>query len=82
MAYRKDIAIPIINVTFNPITHPPLTQKIYLSDSRAVFRYAQHSYTFYCFRFMSVSTHKMAYWKEGGMCVWMHNSPVVSHIQF
>ena len=74
-----------LRCVFGTITHESFlacssTQEIDICDSRAVIQYVECLPT-YSFQVMSVSTHKMSYRKESVMCVWSHNSPVVSHIQ-
>ena len=63
------------------ILHPAVTQKIDISDSRAVIAYVEHQHTTCSFRVTSLSTHKMLYLNVGAFCVWTHNSPIVSRIQ-
>ena len=62
------------------ILHPPLTQKIDISDSRAVIGYVEHQHTICSFRVTSVRTHKMVYRKVVVFRVWIHNSPIVFRI--
>ena len=63
------------------ISHSALTQKIKISNSRAVIRHVERLHMTCSFRVTSVSTHKMSYWKVVVMPVWIHNSPIVSHKQ-
>ena len=69
MAYRKETML-----------HPPLTQKIDISDSRAVIYYLECQHTTSMFRVTSVSTHKMMYRKVAAFGVWIDNSLTVSRI--
>ena len=58
--------------------HTALTQKMVISDSRAVVHYVEWPYTTCSFRVMHVCTHKMAYWKETMTWVWSHNLADIS----
>ena len=57
------------------------TQKINISDSRAVIRWVELSYTTFSFRVVRLSTLKMTYRKETMMHVWGHNLPILAHVQ-
>ena len=48
--------------------HPALTQKIDIFNSRAVIRYVEHAHTTCSLGVMSVSIHKMSYWKVVATC--------------
>ena len=63
------------------ISHPALTQKIDISDSRAAIWYVEHPHTTCNFRVASVSMHKMSHRKVVTFCVWIHNSPILTRIQ-
>ena len=56
------------------ILHSPLTEKIDISDSRAVIRYLERQRTTCTFQLQvtSASTHKVV-----AFLVWIHNSPIV-----
>ena len=56
--------VPVIG-----ILHPALTEKIDMSDSRAVIGYVECQHTTSGFRVKSVSTHKMLYRKVVAFCV-------------
>ena len=52
-----------------------------ISDSREVIQYAERPYMTCSFQVIHVSMHKTLNWKKTAMCVWSHNSPIVSHMQ-
>ena len=77
--HTNDLSERVMRLT-NRISHPTLTQKIDISDSRAVIQYVERPYTTCSFK-LGVNTHKMLYQKVIVMHIWIHNLLVVSRIQ-
>ena len=57
-----------------------LTQKIDISDGRAIIQYVECQHTTCSFRDTSVSTRKMLYRKLVAFRVWIYNLRIVSRI--
>ena len=77
MAYQKDCDAHLEAYFAIHILHPPLAQKMDISNSRAVIQYRERQHTTCSFQVTSVSTHKMVNRKVVAFCVWIHNLPIV-----
>ena len=62
------------------ISHTALTQRIDISNSRAVIRLVKHPYMTFSFRVVHVhvSTYNVVYGKETVMRVWRHELPILA----
>ena len=65
------------------VSHSPIRQKkdTCVFDCRVVIQYVEHSPTTCSFPVTSIGTHKMLHWKVIAICVLVHNSLIVSHVQ-
>ena len=83
MSNRKETVIHVWNhnLLTASIWYAVLTQRINISDSRAVAGYAECPFTTCTFRVMHVSMHKMVYQKVSLMHVWSYNSPILACMQ-
>ena len=82
MAYWKETAMRVQSCILPfYILHLALTQKIDISDIKAVVGYVERLHTTCSFQVTSVSIHEMLYWKVLLMHDGIHNLAIKSHLQ-
>ena len=82
MGKRLRCVFPAITRQSHPI-FSFITHTIDIYDRTAIIRYVERPHKTCSFRITNVNTcmHKMSYWKEVALYVWIRNSTIVSRIQ-
>ena len=79
MLYYKETVIRFWNHNLAIVSLPvALTQKMYITDSKAFVHHVEFPYRTRSFQVMLVSTQKMTYQNDTAMLVFSHNSPILA----